>query len=554
MIRIHKRHDKSPHLKPNSIINFQLKMILIIGALIIAVILMIGLFIGYFFSETMEAQVGERALSVAESVAHIPELAEAFAHEDPASIINPLVAPIQKATKAEFIVVGNTEEVRYAHPNADQIGKKMVGEDNEMALVHGDSYVSQAVGSLGSSVRAKVPVYLDGQIVGVVSVGFLVNDIQTIIKSYNNYLWLLLLTLAPVAVIGAILIASYIKKVLFGLEPEEIAHLFFQKEAILQSTHEGIVAVNQNGIITIINIAAQQLLFNQDIHTKRYEGMLLEDIGLAQPLLHFLGDENNRIDQEMRIGKTTVFANKAPIYHKDTLVGTVFTLRNKTEIDLLTKELTSVKQYTNALRAQTHEFSNKLYTILGLLQLNKKEEAITYIQRESSLQTSWIRSLIQKVSDPKVSGLLLGKMSQASELGIDITIQEDSRMVKHLSDMQSEALLTAIGNLIDNAMDAVKTNPPTKRKIAIFFTDIGNDIIFEIDDTGDGVPHQHINMIFKQGFTSKKGEHGGFGLALTKQLIEEAGGELYFEEGDLGGASFVLSIPKEADERGKSDA
>ena len=554
MIRIHKRHEKNPHLKPTSIINFKLKMILVIGALIIAVILMIGLFIGHFFSETMEAQVGERALSVAESVAHIPELAEAFGHEDPASIINPLVAPIQKSTKAEFIVVGNTEEVRYAHPNTDQIGKKMVGEDNERALVHGESYVSQAVGSLGSSVRAKVPVYLDGKIVGVVSVGFLVNDIQSIIKSYNNYLWIVLLTIASVAVIGAILIASYIKKVLFGLEPEEIAHLFFQKEAILQSAHEGIVAVNQNGMITMINIAAQQLLFNQDIHTKQYEGMSLEDISLAQPLLHYLRDENNRIDHEMMIGKTTVFANKAPIYHKDALVGTVFTLRNKTEIDLLTKELTSIKQYTNALRAQTHEFSNKLYTILGLLQLNKKEEAITYIQRESSLQTSWIRSLIQKVSDPKVSGLLLGKMSQASELGIDITIQEDSRMAKHLSDKQSEALLTAIGNLIDNAMDAVKKNPPTNRKIAIFFTDIGNDIIFEIEDAGEGVPNQYMNMIFEQGFTSKKGKHGGFGLALTKQLIEEVGGDLYFEEGDLGGASFVLSMPKEADERGKSDA
>ena len=287
MIQIHKRHEKNPHLKPTSIINFKLKMILVIGALIIAVILMIGLFIGHFFSETMEAQVGERALSVAESVAHIPELVEAFRHEDPASIINPLVAPIQKTTKAEFIVVGNTEEVRYAHPNTDQIGKKMVGEDNERALVHGESYVSQAVGSLGSSVRAKVPVYMDGKIVGVVSVGFLVNDIQSIIKSYNNHLWIVLLTIASVAVIGAILIASYIKKVLFGLEPEEIAHLFFQKEAILQSTHEGIVAVNQNGMITMINIAAQQLLFNQDIHTKQYEGMSLQDIVTCTTITSF---------------------------------------------------------------------------------------------------------------------------------------------------------------------------------------------------------------------------------------------------------------------------
>ena len=554
MIERHNRHVKNPHLQPNVFINFKMKMILLVGSLIIAIITVIGLFIGHFISVTMEEQVGEHALSVAESVAHIPELAEAFKHEDPSSIINPLVEPIQKSTKAEFIVVGNTEEIRYAHPNADQIGERMVGEDNEMALVYGQSYVSKAAGSLGSSVRAKVPVYLDGEIVGVVSVGFLVNDIQSIIKSYNIHLWIVLVNIAVVAVIGAVLIASYIKKVLLGLEPEEIAHLFFQKETILQSTHEGIIAVNQSGMITMINIAAQRLLFNQVIPSKQYEGKTLKDLAPAQQLLNLLHDENDRVDQEMIIGKTIVFVNKVPIYYDDSLVGTVFTFRNKTEIDLLTKELASVKQYTNALRAQTHEFSNKLYTILGLLQLGKKEEAIHYIQRESSLQKSWIRLLIQKVSDPMVSGLLLGKLNQASELGIDITIQEDSRLATHLNEKQTEALLTAIGNLIDNAMDAVKHNPIAERIIAIFFTDIGNDIIFEIDDAGEGVPDHYVHSIFEQGFTSKEGEQRGFGLALTKQLIEEVNGDLYLEEGDLGGASFVLSMPKEIDERRGSDA
>ncbi|MFS0690592.1 sensor histidine kinase [Sporosarcina sp. 179-K 8C2 HS] len=554
MFQKHNRRDKNPHLKPNIIISFRMKMILLIGALIIAIISVIGLYIDHFISVTLKEEVGNRALSVAESVANIPELAEAFGHEDPASIINPLVAPIQKATKAEFIVIGNTEEIRYAHPDTNKIGKKMVGEDNERALVYGESYVSQAVGSLGSSVRAKVPVYLDGNIVGVVSVGFLATDIQSIIKSYNNHLWLVLVTIASVAVIGAILIASYIKKVLYGLEPEEIAHLFYQKETILQSTHEGIIAVNQNGMITMINSAAQHLLFNQVIHPEQYIGTPLQDLVPAQQLLPFLQDENERIDQEMMIGKTIVFANKSPIYYNDSLVGTVFTFRNKTEIDLLTKELTSIKQYTNALRAQTHEFSNKLYTILGLLQLDKKEEALHYIQRESSLQKNWIRLLIQKVSDPKVSGLLLGKINQASELGIAITIQEDSILATHLREKQSEALLTAIGNLIDNAMDAVKKNPPDGRRIAIFFTDIGKEIIFEVDDTGEGVPDEYVNKIFEQGFTLKEGEHGGFGLALTKQLIEEVNGNLYLEEGDLGGASFVLSMPKEADERGTSNA
>ena len=551
MSQFHKRQGENPHLQPNIVISFKMKMILLVAALIIAIITVIGLFIGHFISVTMEAQVGDRALSVAESVAHIPELAEAFEHENPASIINPLVAPIQKATKAEFIVVGNTEEIRYAHPDIDKIGKKMIGEDNEKALVNGESYVSKAAGSLGDSVRAKVPVFLDGKIVGVVSVGFLVNDIQSIIRSYTIHLWIVLLNIAIVAIIGAILIASYLKKVLFGLEPEEIAHLFVQKETILQSTHEGIIAVNQNGIITMINVAAQRLLFNQVTHPNQYEGKSIKELEQAKQLLHFLRDENDRIDQELVIGKTIVFANKVPIFHEKSLIGTVFTFRNKTEIDLLTKELTSIKQYTNALRAQTHEFSNKLYTILGLLQLDKKEEALSYIQQESSLQKNWIRLLIQKVSDPQVSGLLLGKINQARELGIEIEIQKDSRLTTPLHEKQREALLTAIGNLIDNAMDAVRKNPPDDRKIAIFFTDIGKDILFEIDDSGEGVPDLYVKMIFDQGFTLKKGEHGGLGLALTKQLIEGVNGELYLEEGDLGGAGFVLSIPKE---RGESDA
>ncbi len=183
----------------------------------------------------------------------------------------------------------------------------------------------------------------------------------------------LVASLQCVAIIGAILIASYIKKVLFGLEPEEIAHLLFQKETILQSTHEGIIAVNQNGIITMINSAAQRLLFDQQHSSEQYIGKTIKELSPAHQLIRLFEDENAQSDKEMMIGNNIVFVNKVPIYFEDILIGTVFTFRNKTEIDLLTKELTRVKQYANALRAQTHEFSNKLYTILGLLQLNKKE-------------------------------------------------------------------------------------------------------------------------------------------------------------------------------------
>lgn len=216
MIHFQKNDRKNPYLKPHITFNLKMKMIMLIGILIIAIVVVIGLFIDQFMSDALEAQLGERALSVAESVARIPELASAFDNEQPAAIINPIVAPIQEATGAEFIVVGNREEIRYAHPSADQIGKKMIGEDSERALVYGESYVSKAVGSLGSSLRAKVPIYLDGKIVGIVSVGFLADDIEEVIDSYNNQLWIVLLLVMLVAIMGGVLVSSYIKKYYLG--------------------------------------------------------------------------------------------------------------------------------------------------------------------------------------------------------------------------------------------------------------------------------------------------------------------------------------------------
>lgn len=550
MIYFQKSDIKTPHIKPNVTVNLKMKMILLIGILIIAIVLVIGLFIDYFMSDTLETQMGERALSVAESVAHIPELANAFGEENPALLIEPIITPIQEATGAEFIVIGNTEEIRYAHPIAAHIGEKMMGEDNERALVYGESYVSKAVGSLGSSLRAKVPIYLEGKIIGVVSVGFLADDIQSIIRTYNNQLWFVWLLIVGVAIIGAVVIASYIKKVLFGLEPEEITHLLIQKETILQSTHEGIIALNPDGMITMMNSSAQHLFFDKPITSNRYLGKMIKEISPTPHLSELLNDVDGLVDKEIVIGKNIVFINTVPIYFEQTFMGTVSTFRNKTEIELLTRELTRIKQYANALRAQTHEFSNKLHMILGLLQLGKKEEVIDFIQKESNLQKNWIRILIRKVADPLVSGILLGKLNQANESGVELAIHPDSILKGNLSEKKSEALLTAIGNLIDNAMDAVKNKPATNRKISIFFTDIGDDIIFEIEDSGEGIHMELSRKVFEQGYTSKAGMNRGFGLALTKQKITEVDGALYLEESELGGACFVISIPKDSVEGG----
>ena len=496
-----KANLQNRHLRPNVKINLKMKMIFLITILIVGVITVIGFFVHYFISDTLEIEMGERALSVAESVAQIPEVRYAFQKDDSQVLIQSIVKPIEEATGAEFIVIGNRDEIRFTHPVVDKIGKKMVGEDNERALHQGESYVSKATGSLGSSLRAKVPIILDDEIVGVVSVGFLVGDIQSIIYNYIKELWYVLILIGIAGVFGAVLLASYIKKMLFGLEPEEIAHLLFQKETILQSTYEGILAVDQNGIITMINTAAENLVNEQKPLDTNYLGKTIQQVLPYSKIAEALQDGKSRYNHEMIVGKQIVFINIVPIYVEEIFMGVVASFRNKTEIKALTNELSKVQGYANALRAQTHEFSNKLHTILGLLLLKKPEEAIEFIRLEKNIQEEWIHAVIEKVADPLISGILIGKLNVAHELQIDLSIHPDSNLKTDLSDGQVEALLTALGNLIENAIDAVKEQSPSNRKITVFFTDVGNDIIFEIEDSGSGILEEHIQFIFNQGFS-----------------------------------------------------
>lgn len=544
MIQFREKDIQKQLLQPKKSLNLKMKMILLIGLLIFSVAVLMGIFLNYFLENTLKSQLGEQAIIVAETVALNPAIAAAFEAEDPAATIQPLISPIQRSIDAEFIVVGNAEEIRYSHPNPEKIGKRMVGEDNERALLQGETYLSEAAGSLGNSMRAKVPIYSGDEIIGVVSVGFLAEDIQTTISSYKQEIWLMLVILSSVGLAAAIGIATYIKRSLHGLEPEEISHLLFQKETILQSTHEGIIAVNAKGQITLLNQMAQRLLFDGDVSVNKLIGEPIDRVLPDSDLPHILETSESRYDKERFFGKHTVYVNSGPIYYEDRMVGAVSTFRSKNEIDQLTKELTQVKQYANALRAQTHEFSNKLYTISGLVHLDKKEDVLDFIQMEQDVQQDAIRQLIDKVSDPLVSGILLGKIHQASEQHIQLDIDPESRLKTPLTEVQRQALLSAIGNLVDNAFDAVKLKSGTRRNVSLYFTDMGDDILFEIDDSGDGIPPAHAIHLFETGFTSKNGKDRGYGLSTAAQLVHRADGELHLEESELGGACFVVSLPK----------
>lgn len=521
------------------------RMITLISILIIGIFIIFTFFLYSFISNTVQNQIGSRALSVAKSVANIPDVKEAFELEEPGNVIQDIVIPIQEETGAEFIVVGNMDSIRYSHPNPDNIGKRMVGEDNDGALLHGDSYVSTAEGSLGLSIRGKTPIYAeDGKIIGLVSVGFLNEDIEGIISERSQSLWLTILSIITIGIIGAILIANYIKKLLSNKEPEEITQLMIEKEAILQSTHEGIIAVDTSGMLTMINQEAQKLLFNQPIEENKYIGKPITDFIYQTNILQMINQENHVYNREIVFDDTVLLVNQTSMYNDEKHIGTVFTFRDKTELEGVIKELSRIKQYANAQRAQTHEFSNKLYTILGLLQLNQQEKAIDFIKKNQRTNEKWEKSMSDRIAEPIIHAILQGKLNQANELGINMRVHPESQLAYRFSEEEQDVLLTSLGNLMENAMDAVKEQPDGNRDISILFTDIGEDIIIEIEDSGPGIKDKDIQYIFEQGFSTKKGNNRGIGLALTYQAIQRIGGRITLEEGDLGGACFVMIIPK----------
>lgn len=399
--------------------NLKLKMITSISLLIIGILFIFVLLLNHFISQTIEEQVGKRALNLAQSVAMIPDVKQALLSDTPSTTIQTIVTSIQKDTGAEFIVVGNLQEIRYTHPNTNLIGKKMIGGDNKRALTLGESYISKKEGTLGLSIRGKVPVYSDGEIIGVVSVGFLNENVQEIIGNQSKTIWYTFGIIVLIGVIGAIYISSYIKKLLFYMEPEEISYLYLQNEAMLQSIGEGIVAINRNGMITNINLAASKIISKQK-DQNQYVGMSIKSV-----MPSFNDFEDRYTNREMILGDNVVLVNQTPLYQESQLTGVLFTFRKKNELQQITEELSRIKQYADAQRAQTHEHSNRLHIILGLLLNNQKKEAIDFIKKETNLQQKQLELITEKVSDPLIHALLQGKFNQASERGITLTIHPD---------------------------------------------------------------------------------------------------------------------------------
>lgn len=514
------------------------------GALFVtAIALLIGSSFYFTMSDSIEQQIGNRALSIAVTTASRPDVIAGFESNQPAETLQPIAERVRHLSGAEYVVIGNLEGIRYAHPVVERIGQKMVGDDNERALIDGESYVSEATGTLGPALRGKTPIKnSQGEIIGVMSVGFLKEDISNTFFEYVDTILTIVLLAILLGVIGSTILARSIKKVLFNLEPAEIAHLYNERNTLFESVREGIIMVDKNANISMVNPAAYDMLSIQS--ETLLVGRSIEDILPNTLLPHVLSTGEKQFDRPMVVKGKKVIVNRMPILVGKEIVGAVSSFRLQSDFHQLTTELSQVKQYTEALRAQTHEYQNFLYTISGLIQLNSLDEALHLIHDETEEHQSLIQFVTRRLQDPYLGGLVIGLFNRARELKVRFILDEDSNMKNLPKHLEKSLFVSIIGNLVTNAFEAVEHLDEPDRIVRLFITDNGQEILLEVEDSGAGISTDLQKDIFKSRVSTKDGIDRGYGLVKVSENIKDLNGVSSIEKGDLGGALFVISIPK----------
>ena len=514
-----------------------LLMFLLLGALVIITWLMVSMLV----SSILEEYIGRNALNVSKTVSLTTVVHEGLKNKN-STQIQLYAESVRKATGARFVVVGDHEGRRYSHPVPERIGKLMVGGDNPRALERGEAYVSKAVGTLGPSMRGKVPIFANsGKVIGVVSVGYLQETVESVTEGYLQRVLLWVFGLFLLGGIGTWLIARNVKQSIFGLEPVEIARLFRERNAILDSIREGVVAINDKGQVTMLDHEAAKIL---KIPPESGIGTSIESILPQTRMLEVLKSGEEQFDQEMIIGGIEVIVNRVPIWQNGRVAGVVSSFRRKDEIDRMAQELTQIQEYSEVLRTQTHEYSNKLHTLAGLIQLGSHQEALDLIGRETSGYQELLGTLAETVPEPLLSAIILGKYNRAQELRINFQLDPESRMIDIPKKINREKIVTILGNLLENALEAAQENTSGKRTVQLSMTDFGNDLIFEVEDSGSGIEDESVDLSLQHGFTTKSGTGRGIGLSLVHENLKYLGGHLTVVRSSLGGMRFTIYIPK----------
>jgi two-component system CitB family sensor kinase len=519
----------------------QTKITLLIIAVVFASIAVIIPFVASWMSSNIESKVRTNILNVAEMVAHSSEIIEELETKDPKHKIELFVEmQLKNLAQVEYIIVADKEGIRYSHPNPEMIGKKFAGGDEIRVLEYGETYISEATGTLGKSLRAFTPIYdVNHKEIGFVCAGTLTHSIERTKHTAIFYIIIIGFGGLITGILGAFLLAKNIKNSLLGLEPQEIIKLYNEKMGILDAIHEGLVAVDHKGRITLINDSALTILhFENKDHKEQLMGKNIEDIIPNTRMINVLESGKAEFEMEQRIHNTIIMTNRIPIFKRGRIVGAIASFRDKTEVTRMAEELTGAQKMAWSLRAQNHEFMNKLHTIAGLIQLEEYEEALQFISDIAKVRNNICNILTENIKDASLSALLLSKYNKAEECRVKLKIDVNSKLSRLPQFMTSEEIVSVIGNLIENSLDEVKNDGTGV--IYIKIVEDNNYLNLIVQDNGGGILTEYRDKIYEQGFSTKEGQRG-HGMYIVKKIIDDFNGTINFTVSE--GVLWDIKIP-----------
>ena len=506
-------------------------------ALIVLVAALLGLLMTFNVTQRVQNQEYlSRALTLAKAISVMPDVIYLVETGDRNHQIPKLALVIASRTSASYIVITDRNGVRLSHPNPALIGQRV--DDAQDALA-GASTTTFNKGSLGLSANGRTPIFdANHKVIGIVSAGYLTYTFSGEVKHLQNSFIFLGFGIIFLGFILAEILARTLKNRRMESELIEVTSKYQEREAMLHAIKEGVITLSPDRKILLINDEAMRLL---DLK-KQVVGQAIDAVLPQGRLLDLIEGETLQGDDEIVLNENfSLRINTRPVRHLGRQIGHVITLRDRTEHIGLMREIDSITNLTNALRAQQHEYANRIHALTGLIELGRFDDARKYLGEISNMDADLAEKLTDRIANQTVTALLLAKVAIAREKGVALEIDPQTSL-DDIS-LDSNAQITVIGNLIDNALDAVAGTTDGQVRLTLE-SSLSHTKIITVRDNGIGLPEPRPDVVFQDGFSTKVSEgssHRGLGLAIVSRLVKQSGGTITCYNNR--GAVFVVEIP-----------